>query len=115
MLVVVVEDPREESTLVRVNVLLRGRAEVTGLFGDGELAVVWDAKLDSRDGVDIVLISRADLVDVLPLGVAPTVRRVVDERLIEAVAVDLRNKAENTVEGLCVRIAIERREGTVFW
>ena len=73
MLVAIAEHPREDLVLVRTTVLLRRRAEVTGLFGNGELAVVRDAKFDSWDGVEVVLIRRAYLVDVLPLSVTPTV------------------------------------------
>ena len=115
VLVVVAEHPREELILVRAAVLLRGRTVVTGLFWDGQLAVVGDAKFDSWDRVEVVLVRGTDLVDVLPLSVTPTVRRVIDERWIEAIGVDLGNEAESAVEGLCVREAVERREGGVLW
>jgi len=96
-MLVVVEHPREELAIVPTTVLLR-RAEVTGLIGNGQLAVVWDAEFDSWDRVEVILIRRTNLVDVLPLGVAPTVRRVLHERLIETAAIDLWNEAKSAVE-----------------
>jgi len=113
--VVVVEHPREDLALVRTTVLLRRRAEVASLFGNGQLAVVGDAEFDSWDRAEVILVRRADLVDVLPLGIAPSVRRVLYECLVEAVAVDLGNKVEGAVEGLGVRVAGEGRERTIVW
>ena len=113
-MLVVVYHTREELTLVRTAVLLRGRAEATGLFGNGQLAEVRDTKFDSWDRVKVVLIRRAHIVDVLPLGVAPTVRGELHERLIEATAADLWSKTEGAVERLGVRVASERSERTIF-
>jgi len=111
-LIVVAEHPREKLVLTG---LLRRRAKVASLFGNGQLTVVGDAKFDSWDRAEVILIRRADLVDVLPLSVAPPICRVLHERLVEAVAVDLGNKAETAVEGLGVREGGERREGTILW
>ena len=113
-MLVVVEHPREELIPIPTTCLLRGSAEVAGLFGNGQRAVVGDAKFDSRDRVEVVLIRRPDLVDVLPLGVAPPILRVLHHRLVEAVVVDLRYEAESALEGLGVGEAGERREGSVL-
>ena len=78
------------------------RAEVASLFRDGQLAAVGDTGFDSRDRAQVILIRRADLVRTLPLSVAPPVRRVLNERLVEAVTLDLGNEAESAVEGLGV-------------
>lgn len=114
MFVVIAKHPSEELTLVRPTGLLRRGAEVTGLFGNGQLTVVGDAKFGSWDRVEVVLVRRVHLVDVLPLCIAPPVRRVLHERLVEAVAVDLRNEAESTIKGLRVGEAGDRK-GIIFW
>ena len=114
MLVVVTEHPGEELTLVRTTALLRRGAEVSSLFRDGQLAVVGDAEFDSWNRVEVVLIRGANLVNVLPLSIAPPIRRVLHE-LVVAVAVDLGNEAESTVQGLGVWVASERTEGAILW
>jgi len=113
MLVVVVEHPGKQLGLASTNVLLRGRAEVSSLFGDRQLAIVGDAEFDGWDGAEVILVRPGTDV-VLPLGVAPPIRRVLHE-LIVTVAVDLRNEAESTVDGVGVGVAGERTEGTIVW
>ena len=113
-MLVVVEHPREELILIPTTRLLRRSAEVAGLLGNGQRAVVGDAKFDSWDRVEVVLIRRPNLVEVLPLGVAPPILRVLHHRLVEAVVVDLGYEAESALEGLGVGEAGERREGSVL-
>ena len=79
MLVAVAEHPREEFAPVCTTALLRS-AEVAGLFGSGQLAVVWDAEFDCWDRAEVVLVRGANFVDILPLCVAPTVCWVIHER-----------------------------------
>ena len=56
MLIVIIEHSSEELILVRTNVLLRGRAELSSLFRNGQLAIVGDAEFDSWDRAEVVLV-----------------------------------------------------------
>ena len=69
ILIVVAEHPCEELVLG----LLWRRAEVAGMFGNGQLAVVGDAEFDSWDRAEVILVRRSNVVDVLPLSIAPPI------------------------------------------